>query len=163
MNAGIPWIAATTLALLVLGSPEALLAGQSGSIMASGVVLEDISLDVPPPQLVPPEEIASDGRSMAFVVPEPVTITANVPGLMELSQVQVDPPNGLSEASVWADITLIANGSPLVVASSNGSGSGSFDAGFLQASVRARFYSTTDTPLPAGAYTAITVLTVVAE
>lgn len=163
MNAGIPWIAATTLALLVLGSPEAVLAGQIGSIKASGVVPGAISLDVPPPQIVPPQEISSDGSSMAVVIPEPVTITANVPGLMELSQVQVDPPNGLSEASVGADITLIANGSPLVVASTSGSGSGSFDVGFVQASVRARFYSTMDTPLPAGTYTATTVLSVVAE
>lgn len=80
---------------------------------------------------------------------------------MELGQVQVDPPNGLSAASVGADITLIANGNPLAVAST--SGSGSFDAGFLQASVRARSYSTTDTPLPAGTYIATTVLRVVAE
>ena len=71
--------------------------------------------------------------------------------------------DGLSEASVGADITLIANGNPLVVASTSSSGNGSFDAGFLQASVRARFYSTTDTPLPAGTYTATTVLSVVAE
>lgn len=69
MNAGIPRIAASSFALLGLWSPEAVLAGQSGAIKASGVVPEAVSQDVPP-RIIPPV-IARDGSSMAAVIPEP--------------------------------------------------------------------------------------------
>ena len=50
MTAGIPWLASVNTALLMLGSPGAVLAGQSGSIPATGSVSEVISVEVPPPQ-----------------------------------------------------------------------------------------------------------------
>ncbi len=163
MKEGLPWLAATSLALLALGSPGAVLAGQGASISASGMVPQVISVEVQPPQSHNPVEIARDGTSIAVAIPEPVTITSNVPGHIELSQVQVDPPDGMSEASVGADITLIANGIPLVVASTSSSGNGSLGVGFIKANARARFYSTTNAPLRAGKYTVTAVLTVVAE
>lgn len=163
MTADIPWLAAVNAALLMLGSPGAVLAGQSGSITATGTVPEVISVELPPPQISLPPEIASDGASMLVLLPEPVTLTANIPGRMELSQVQVDLPNGLSQSSVGADISLVANGSSLVVVSTNGSGRVSLPVGVFQANVSGRFYSTTNAPLPAGTYTATTVLSVVAD
>lgn len=107
-------------------------------------------MEVPPPQTSLPPEIASDGASMQVLLPEPVTLTANIPGRMELSQVPVDPPKGLSQSSVGADISLVANGSLLLVASISGSGSGNLPVGVLQANVSARFYSTTNAPPPGG-------------
>ena len=39
---------------------------------------------------------------MQMLLPEPVTLTANIPGRMEISQVPVNPPKGLSQSSVGA-------------------------------------------------------------
>jgi len=157
------WLAASNLVLLTLGTPAALMAGQSSLITASGTMPEVITVELPPVQSSNPLELASDGTSLMVANSEPVKISANVPGLMELSRVQLTPPSGVDLSRVGAAISLRANGKVLIRATTSSSGSNLLGIGVIEAMVNADFYSSTNQPLPAGTYTATTVISVMAE
>lgn len=160
-------LAAANLALLMLATllPQAVQAGQSGLITASGTVEPTASVEVPAVQASDPPVIASDGRSMTVANAEPVTLSATIPSRIELSPLQLTAPNGVPPFSVVANITLrrLNNGTLLVGTSTSGGGSEPFGVGQVEASVNASFSSTSDQALPPGAYTATTTLSMVAE
>ena len=163
MKTAVSWLSVANLALLVIGLPGAVLADQSAPITASGTVPGVVSVELPTLQTSTPPEIAGDGSFMVVEVSERITLTSTIPGRIELSRVQLEAPNGVNQSAVLADITLVANGSPLVAASTSDGGSSNLGTGLLQATVSAKFYSTTNQPLPAGTYKAISLLTVIAE
>ena len=159
-------LAAANLALLVLAMllPQDLQAGQSGLIGASGTMDAGASVEVPPQQSSDPPQISSDGTSMTVANDEPVTLSANVPSLVELSPLQLTSPSGVDPSSVAANITLRRpNGELLAGTSTSGGDSQTFGVGQVEVSVNASFYSTTDQPLASGTYTATTTLSLVAE
>ena len=153
----------TSLALQALGTPAALMAGPSSVITASGMMPETVEVVVPPLQSSTPLEIAPDGGSLTVANTEPVTIIANIPSRVQMSPLQINTPNDVSPSNVGADIQLLSNGTVLIGASTSYGGSQPFAIGQVQATVNARFYSTTNVPLAAGTYTATTVLSVIAE
>jgi hypothetical protein len=160
------WLTATNLSLPLLAAllPQALQAGQSGLITASGTVVPTASVEVPVVQTSDPPVIASDGRSMTVANAEPVTLSATIPSLVALSQLQLTAPNGVPSSSVAASISLRrANGNVLVGASTSSGGSQPFGIGQVEANVNASFYSTSDQALPAGTYIATTTLSMVAD
>jgi hypothetical protein len=120
-------------------------------------------VELQPVQSSNPLELASDGTSLMVANSEPVKISANVPGLMELSRVQLTPPSGVDLSRVGAAISLRANGKVLIRATTSSSGSNLLGIGVIEAMVNADFYSSTNQPLPAGTYTATTVISVMAE
>ena len=149
--------------LLALLAPPCLLASPNSTITASGRVPPTASVDLPANPISEPPVLAGDGSEMSVAIQDPVQIYASVPSLVALSPLQLAAPQGVNPSEVGAEINLTANGSRLLGASTGGGGAISFPGGAIAARISARFYSTTPRPLPAGTYTAITVLSVVAD
>ena len=141
----------------------ALLASPTATITASGTVPETASVEVPTNPISEPHVLSSDGSSMAVALRDPVQINANVPSRVALSPLQLVPPQGVNQGAVSADINLSANGSLLIGATTSGGATVLIPVESIATSVSARFYSTTTQPLPAGTYTASTVIRVVAD
>ena len=159
-------LAAANLALLVLAMllPQGLQAVESSLIRASGTMDAGASVEVPTDQSSGTPQISRDGTFMKVANDEPVTLSSNVPSLVELSPLQLTVPSDVDPSSVAAIITLRRpNGELLVGTSTSGGDSEPFGVGQVEASVNVRFYSTTDQPLAAGTYTAATTLSIVAE
>ena len=149
--------------LLALLIAPALQASPTATITASGTVPETAAVQVPTNPISEPPVLTSYGSVMAVALRDPVQITANVPSQLALSRLQLAAPQGVNPTAVGAEIKLSANGSFLIGATTNEGGNSPFNSGIVAASVSARFYSTTTQPLPAGTYTASTVISVLAD
>jgi len=150
----------TVVALLFA---PALQASPTATITASGTVPETASVVVPTNPISEPPVLTSNGSVMAVALRDPVQINANVTSRVALSPLQLVPPQGVSSGAVGAEINLSANGSLLIGATTSGGATVQIPVGSIATSVSARFYSTTTQPLPAGSYTASTVISVVAD
>ncbi|MFZ0407034.1 MAG: hypothetical protein WAM11_02855 [Cyanobium sp.] len=148
--------------LALLFAP-ALQASPSATITASGTVPETASVEVPSNAISLPPVLSSDGSAMTVALRDPVQINANVLSQVQLSPVQLVAPQGVTSGAVGADINLSANGSLLIGATTSGGATVQIPVGSIATSVSARFYSTTTQPLPAGTYTASTVISVLAD
>jgi len=149
--------------LLALLFAPALQAIPTATITASGTVPETASVEVPTNPISEPPVLSSNGSVMAVALRDPVQINANVPSRVALSPLELVPPQGVNPGTVGAEIKLSANGSLLIGATTGGGATVQIPVGAIAASVSARFYSTTTQPLPAGTYTASTVISVVAD
>ena len=149
--------------LLGLLFAPALQASPSATITASGTVPETASVEVPTNPISLPPVLSSNGSAMTVALRDPVQINANVPSRVALSPLQLVPPQGVNPGAVGADINLSANGSLLIGATTSGGATVQIPVGSIATSVSARFYSTTTQPLPAGTYTATTVISVLAD
>jgi hypothetical protein len=149
--------------LLALLFAPALQASPTATITASGTVPETAAVEVKPNPSPEPPALSDDGSLLTVANQQTVEITANVPSLLALSQLQLAAPQGVNPGAVGAEIKLTANGSFLIGATTNAGGNAQFNGGFVTTSVNARFYSTTAQPLAAGTYTASTVISVLAD
>ena len=149
--------------LLALLIAPALQASPAATITASGTVPETAEVVVPTNPISEPPVLSSNGSVMAVALRDPVQINANVPSRVALSPLQLVPPQGVNPGAVGAEINLSANGSLLIGATTSGGATLQIPVGSIAASVSARFYSTTTQPLPAGTYTASTVISVLAN
>lgn len=133
------------------------------SISASGAVPASASVEVRdnPSQETP--QLSRNGNLLTVAGQQTVQILATATSHLVLSPLQLTAPSGVSPGNVAAAIQLSSNGSPLVGATTAGGGSRRIPGGAFQASVNVRFYSTNGAPLPAGTYTATTLLSVVTE
>ena len=149
--------------LLALLVAPALQASPTATITASGTVPETATVEVRPNPSPDPPTLSDDGSLLTVANQQTVEITANVSSQLALSQLQLAAPQGVNPAAVGAEIKLSSNGSFLIGATTNAGGNAPINSGFVAASVSARFYSTTAQPLPAGTYTASTVISVLAD
>lgn len=149
--------------LLALLFAPALQASPSATITASGTVPDTVAVVVRPNQSLEPPTLSDDGSLLTVANQQTVEIAANVPSQLALSRLQLAAPQGVNPSAVGAEIMLSANGSFLIGATTNEVGNSPFNSGIVVASVSARFYSTTTQPLPAGTYTASTVISVLAD
>jgi hypothetical protein len=151
---------ATVVALLVA---PALQASPNTTITASGTVPETAAVEVRPNPSPDPPTLSDDGSPLTVGNQQTVKITANVPSQLALNRLQLAAPQGVNPTAVGAEIKLSANGSLLIGATTSGGATVQIPVGAIATSVSARFYSTTTQPLPAGTYTASTVISVVAD
>jgi hypothetical protein len=149
--------------LLALLFAPALQANPTATITASGTVPETAAVVVPTNPISEPPVLTSNGSVMVVALRDPVQINANVTSRVALSPLQLVPPQGVNPGAVGAEINLSANGSLLIGATTSGGATLQIPVGSIAASVSARFYSTTTQPLPAGTYTASTVISVLAD
>jgi len=149
--------------LLALLFAPALQANPTATITASGTVPPTAAVVVPTNPISEPPVFSSNGSSMAVALRDPVQISANVPSQVALSPLQLAAPQGVNPGAVGAEINLSANGSLLIGATTSGGATLQIPVGSIAASASARLYSTATQPLPAGTYTASTVISVVAD
>ena len=110
-----------------------------------------------------PPTLSDDGSPLTVGNQQTVKITANVPSQLALNRLQLAAPQVVNPTAVGAEIKLSSNGSFLIGATTNGGGNSPYNSRIVAASVSARFYSNTTQPLPAGTYTASTVISVLAD
>ena len=149
--------------LLALLIAPGLQASPTATITASGTVPETAAVQVPTNPITQPPVLSSTGSVMTVALRDPVQINANVPSRVALSPLQLVPPQGVNPGTVGAEINLSANGSLLIGATTSSGATLQIPVGSIAASVSARFCSTTIQPLPAGTYTASTVISVLAD
>jgi hypothetical protein len=133
------------------------------ALQASPTATITASVEVPTNPISEPPVLSNNGSVMAVALRDPVQINANVPSRVALSPLQlVPPPRGEIGGGGRRDQPQrqwqLADRRHHQWRRNRSNPGGS-----IATSVSARVYSTTTQPLPAGSYTASTVISVVAD